>query len=447
MDKNDFKNLGKDIRDAIKNSINSDGFQKASNNVGTTVSSALDKAFDEVRKAIESIQINTPNFKIKPTYNAYRQVNGQNPGATQTSSTAQEAKGNEKAAVANKSKVSTLPPNKPVIYRSSTSYLKPNRPMNPATFPAVPVGKVAGTLYKVFGSIGIGLFGVSAIVLIILESLSAGVSALTPIIGGLLGLLFGSVVMEMRGSNLKNRLQRFNRYLTFLNGKTSCSVKELASYCGVSERFIAKDFRKMIKCGMFPQAHINQKKSLILLNNESYQQYLALQEEERAKLTDSKSKVKYIESKDSKDPQVISILNEGKQYIDEIETAKQSIIDTEVTGKVHLMEVIISKIVDYIEEHPQQIPDVRRFMDYYLPTTIKLLNAYVEFERQPIQGENIITAKNEIKDALDTINLAFENLLDSLFESAAWDVSTDISVLQTMLAQEGLTEKNFDNKS
>ena len=66
-----------------------------------------------------------------------------------------------------------------------------------------------------------------------------------------------------------------------------------------------------------------------------------------------------------------------------------------------------------------------------------------ELDRQPVQGENIRTGKQEIEKTLDTLNLAFEKLLDSLFEDTAWDVATDIAVLQTMLAQEGLTEQKL----
>ena len=77
---------------------------------------------------------------------------------------------------------------------------------------------------------------------------------------------------------------------------------------------------------------------------------------------------------------------------------------------------------------------------YYLPTTIKLLQAYQDLDAQPVQGENIISSKKEIEKTLDTLNMAFEKLLDDLFQETAWDVSTDISVLHTMLAQEGLTE-------
>ena len=82
-------------------------------------------------------------------------------------------------------------------------------------------------------------------------------------------------------------------------------------------------------------------------------------------------------------------------------------------------------------------------MSYYLPTTLKLVNAYREFDAQPVQGENILSAKREIEETLDTINLAFENLFDGLFEDDAIDISTDISVLETMLRQEGLTGSDF----
>ena len=85
-------------------------------------------------------------------------------------------------------------------------------------------------------------------------------------------------------------------------------------------------------------------------------------------------------------------------------------------------------------------------MNYYLPTTRKLVDAYRDLDREPIAGESIVKTKKEIEDTLDTINQAFENLLNSFFEEKALDISSDISVLHTMLAQEGLTGKDFDIK-
>ena len=80
-------------------------------------------------------------------------------------------------------------------------------------------------------------------------------------------------------------------------------------------------------------------------------------------------------------------------------------------------------------------------MDYYLPTTIKLVEAYEEFDRVSVPGEDILTAKAEIEKTLDTINGAFVELLNNLFQSTAFDVTTDAQVLQTMLAKEGLTRE------
>ena len=84
-------------------------------------------------------------------------------------------------------------------------------------------------------------------------------------------------------------------------------------------------------------------------------------------------------------------------------------------------------------------------MSYYLPTTLKLVHVYCELEKQPVKGDNITNAKADIEKTMDTINVAFENLLDDMFEETAMDVSTDISVLKTMLAQEGLTESELDS--
>ena len=107
------------------------------------------------------------------------------------------------------------------------------------------------------------------------------------------------------------------------------------------------------------------------------------------------------------------------------------------------MELLIDKIFDRVERNPESVGDIRRLMDYYLPTTVKLLEAYQELDKQPVQGENILSSKSEIEGTLDTLNTAFEKLLDDLFQDTAWDVSSDISVLRTMLAQEGLAKDEW----
>ena len=105
--------------------------------------------------------------------------------------------------------------------------------------------------------------------------------------------------------------------------------------------------------------------------------------------------------------------------------------------------MIVRRIFQRAEAHPEIIPDLKKLMDYYLPMTVKLLNAYADMDAQPVQGETITASKREIEATLDTLNLAFEKLLDSVFADTAMDVSSDISVLNTLLAQEGLTEDDF----
>ena len=111
--------------------------------------------------------------------------------------------------------------------------------------------------------------------------------------------------------------------------------------------------------------------------------------------------------------------------------------------KLYRLEAVVTRIFDQVEREPKSAPDLHKMMSYYLPITRKLVDAYRDLDRQTVEGQNITKTKQEIKASLDTINTAFENLLDSFFQDTAWDVSSDITVLKTMMAQDGLMEKDF----
>lgn len=103
------------------------------------------------------------------------------------------------------------------------------------------------------------------------------------------------------------------------------------------------------------------------------------------------------------------------------------------------LETTAGAIFQYVEEHPAKLPEIRRFLNYYLPTTLKLLDAYQKFSSQPVQSGQQEETIQQIEDAMDTINQAFVNLLNSLMEAERMDVSADISVMKSMLEQEGLS--------
>ena len=112
-----------------------------------------------------------------------------------------------------------------------------------------------------------------------------------------------------------------------------------------------------------------------------------------------------------------------------------------ISEKLNKLEGILIEIFNRVKAHPEQRNSMQKMMNYYLPTTLKLVAAYEEFDRVSVPGQDIITAKAEIEKTLDTINGAFVELLNNLFQSTAFDVTTDAQVLQTMLAKEGLTNE------
>ena len=117
----------------------------------------------------------------------------------------------------------------------------------------------------------------------------------------------------------------------------------------------------------------------------------------------------------------------------------RNIEDEKISADIVRLQQTSEKIFDYVKEHPDKLSDIRKFMNYYLPTTLKLLNAYDRMSAQGVSGENIDTSLTRIRSMMDTIAAAFDKQLDSLFGEEALDISTDISVLETMMAREGLT--------
>ena len=129
------------------------------------------------------------------------------------------------------------------------------------------------------------------------------------------------------------------------------------------------------------------------------------------------------------------------EALDKLRLINEQIIDAQVSRKIERIAELTDDIYDFVEQNPERAGEVRKFMNYYLPTTIKLLGSYGILERQSYQGENIIAARKNIEDILDTLVHAFEKQLDRLFAADAVDISSDIQVLETMIAKDGLTQQ------
>ena len=137
-------------------------------------------------------------------------------------------------------------------------------------------------------------------------------------------------------------------------------------------------------------------------------------------------------------PEIDALVAERDKAVSEMKRLNDAIRDETISAQIDRLEAATRKIIDVVVEKPEKLPQIRKFMNYFLPTTLKLLNAYDRMDSTGIDGENITATKEKVEGMLDTLCAAFDKQLDSLYGDEALDISTDITVMEQMLAQEGL---------
>ena len=305
-----------------------------------------------------------------------------------------------------------------------------------------PAGSISGILYIVFGATGSIIYGFSVLSFLIANTFFSSI-----IIGGnfILGVLISFFIVSLglllRGINLRKRLKRFKKYVRFIDDNSYFLIKDLAKFAKEKESFVVKDLNKMIDLGMFLEGHIDEEKTYFMLNDEVYGDYLNLKKAQMYKESNKERLKEEIDN--SGRGEIESTIKIGRNYIEQIKTVRNELYREEIATKLDKLGNIANQIICYVEKNPKKIQEVNKFINHYLPITIKLINSYKEINNQLVQGDNIENAKSEIEKSIDLINKAFENLLDDLFEDVVLDISTDISVLKTLFKQEGLAEDDF----
>lgn len=158
-------------------------------------------------------------------------------------------------------------------------------------------------------------------------------------------------------------------------------------------------------------------------------------------------KVEYVDAPErdesTGDEKIDALLKEGKMAVSEMKRLRASIKNEAVCVKIDKLIELTGKIFRDILDDKDDYDQIKRFASYYLPTTIKLLNAYDRMGSQGISGENISGTMSRIEDILDTTVQAYQKQLDALFANQALDIDTDITVLENMLKREGLSGSDF----
>lgn len=167
-------------------------------------------------------------------------------------------------------------------------------------------------------------------------------------------------------------------------------------------------------------------------------------EEEEASKKEAKARAeeKSKAEKKSYGPEIDPIIEESNRALSEMGRLYMSIKDPEVRHKINAVMHITDKMAQDAINDPSDIPQIKKFFSYYLPTTIKLLNSYDRMSSQGIVGENLDKSMKNINEMLDSAIEAYRKRLDELFADQALDIETDIEVMNTMLAREGLTGGN-----
>lgn len=388
MANNEWDNWGRSIQELIDKAVNSQDYQELSRNIGKTIDKAFSASSEAVRRAANSA----------PKNSAYH-----------------------------------------YNYTTPKVTVEPKKETLPALY-GNPNGETTkGILQTVFG----GILALAALGLVIPFGVLSIVGSAGFVVGFLAGgaALAGGTALLCSGIGTLAKVSRFKVYLKALGTKTSITLERLSRSVGKNERFVRKELQKMIKQGLFLEGHLDNEQKNLITSDETFREF------ERSRLElEQRKRSQAVQAAKSPDPKIQEVLDKGNAYVKEIRRCNDEIPGEEISAKIDRMESIVRKIFERAEAHPEVIPDMKKLMDYYLPMTVKLLNAYADMDRQPVQGETIRKSKQEIDATLDTLNAAFEKLLDELFQDAAIDVSSDISVLNTLLAQEGLTGSDFDLK-
>ena len=426
-----LEDLGSTIEAIIDRAVNSQDFQQLNQTICQALNIAVDTGSDAVRKAVDEAA------RKKAARNRIVEERSDAPQYIPPYRTRERNRNRHQPNVN--------------IYSSHLGSTRTPQPQAQQTnLPALyqnPSGKLAGGICKTVGGGLLTLFGSGGVISTGVAALFTGVGSVLSVLGSLSLLgLGGGIWLLTNGISSIKRVGRYEKYLRALGNKTYCELNRLAQAVGKSPKFVRKELKGMIDDGLFLEGHLNEEETSLITSDDSYVHYLETKQKQAVKKQEEvvqSVKVQKEAEAQKVSSQAQEVLDKGNEFIRQIRRCNDAIPGQEISDKITRMETLVRKIFDRVETHPEVVPELKKLMDYYLPMTVKLLNAYADMDAQPIQGENIQSSKREIEATLDTLNTAFEKLLDSIFKATALDISSDITVLQTLLAQEGLTEDEF----
>ncbi len=279
-----------------------------------------------------------------------------------------------------------------------------------------------GTGLVVGGSVLAANFGLAVFVLGVIGAVENVAEMVIPI-GICLPFLAGGIGMIASGISKNRRSERYLNYLAYIGANREVDLAPMAASFGTSVGKLCKDLRRMLARGILPTGYLDLAEGKLYLTEMGYH----AQPRREAPPVQEETPQQAAAREDD-------ILREIRQVNDEIP-------DEVMSAKIDRIEEITGKILAYQKAHPNKESQLRTFLNYYLPTTLKILRAYAQLDAQGIEGENISAAKKRIEDMMDQVVSGFEKQLDKLFQDDAMDITSDVEVLENMLKKDGLSDE------
>lgn len=232
------------------------------------------------------------------------------------------------------------------------------------------------------------------------------------------GFLAGGLAMLGAGLKMKRRSKRIARYMAAMGTRSYIRIDELCAVSGKKRRTVERDLEYMSEKGLLEAgAFLDSGRGIFFRSADAFAAYA---DETRARQDTTPKEA-----------------NEGYAgALRAIRHANDRIADAGLSEKIDHLEDVAGKILREVEEHPEKQQQAATFLNYYLPTTLKLLDSYAKFEEAGIEGENLTRAQERIEETMDALIRGFEKQLDDLYRSEAMDIDSDIRVMESMLRRD-----------
>lgn len=309
-------------------------------------------------------------------------------------------------------------------------------------YPYINAGSGSSTALSVIGGIGLGITGAIAIPKMLLGLFIGSVSTAGMVFATAAFAFFGFLVAKGVGQSKMAALSR--RYVQIIGNRNYIDVQTLALSLGKSDRKVVRELKKLIKLGYFPQGHLDRDNKTLILTDEVFGHYIELETGRGLQsvidtTARSEDEQEFPTLSPEESAELSGMIRDGRNYVSKIRSLNDEIPGIEISAKLDRLEGLLKEIFERVREHPEQMGRIHELMDYYLPTAVKLVDAYREYDKVSEPGKEILSAKKDIENTLDTINSALGKLLNKLFKDSVLDVTTDAQVLKTVLAQKGLS--------